>query len=108
VGETEALVHEPPGSSGLDFSQPFQGKSNRENLRSLGSNQVKLIHQWMGTGVQGAQQAMGAPLPAGLTKSALQGYHEIARRQIEAGLDTVGTQAARLQLIERALYSTGP
>jgi hypothetical protein len=50
---------------------------------------------------------MGKPLPEGLSPDTLRAYLEIARRQIEAGLDTVGTQAARLKLIQEALRKMG-
>jgi len=81
--------------------------TNQQIVRSLGSQQLDLLRQWMGIGAHGAQQAMGRPLPQGLTENALRAYHEIARRQIEAGLDSVGTQAARLRLIEQALQDLG-
>jgi hypothetical protein len=107
VGHSRILVHNTSGTPGRNFSQQFQGMTNQQIVRSLGSQQLDLLRQWMGRGVQGAQQAMGRPLPQGLTADTLRSYHEIARRQIEAGLDTLGTQAARLELIEQALQAMG-
>ena len=87
--------------------RPFQGMTNKQIVRSLPRQQLDLLRQWMGTGAQGARQAMGRPLPQGLTADTLRAYQEIARRQIEAGQDTLGTQAARLELIEQALRAMG-
>lgn len=42
-------------------------------------------------------------IPKGLTREALEAYREIARRAIEEGIDHLGVQAGRLELIERAL-----
>jgi len=81
--------------------------SNYQINQSIGPQQRELLRQWMGQGVDGAREAMRRPLPKGLTVDTLQAYHEIARRQIEAGLDTAGTQAARLELIEQALWALG-
>lgn len=100
-------MQNPSGTPGRNFSQQFQGLTNQQIVHSLGSQQLDLLRQWMGRGAQGARQAMGRPLPQGLTEDALRAYHEIARRQIDAGLDTVGTQAARLELIEQALQALG-
>jgi hypothetical protein len=107
IGQSEILVHNTSGTPGRNFSQQYQGMTNQQIVRSLGSQQLDLLRQWMGRGPQGARQAMGHSLPQGLTEDALRAYHEIARRQIEAGLDTVGTQAARLELIEQALQALG-
>ena len=81
--------------------------SNAEINQVIGNQQRSLLQQWMGRGAEGARQAMGQSLPEGLTADTLRAYHEVARRQIEAGLDTVGTQAARLKLIEQALQASG-
>jgi hypothetical protein len=95
------------GQAGFNFSQRFQGMTNFEINQAIGNQQRALLQQWMGRGAEGARQAMGCPLPQGLTVETLRAYHEMARRQIEAGLDTVLTQAARLRLIEEALRSLG-
>jgi hypothetical protein len=107
VGHSGILVHNTSGTPGRNFSQQFQGMTNQQIVRSLGSQQLDLLRQWMGRGAQGARQARGRPLPQGLNADTLRAYHEIARRQIEASLDTLGTQAARLELIEQALQSLG-
>ena len=57
----------------------------------------------MGQRGSGALKAMGKPLPPGLAPQTLRLDQELARRAIDEGIDTVGTQAARLRLIERAL-----
>ena len=85
----------------------YQGLTNNQIVQSLRGKQLDLLRQWMGRGAQGARQAMGKPLPEGLSPDTLRAYLEIARRQIEAGLDTVGTQAARLKLIQEALRKMG-
>jgi RHS repeat-associated protein len=87
--------------------QVFAGLTNQQILRLLDPRQVDLLRQWMGLGAQGARGALGRPLPQGLTVDTLLAYREIAVRQIQANLDTVGTQAARLQLIEAALRALG-
>lgn len=91
----------------MDFSQLFQGMTNQQIIHSLDNQQLTLLRQWMGRGAQGARQAMGGPVPQGLTVDTLQAYHEIARRQIDADLDPVGTQKARRDLIEQALRALG-
>ncbi|HEY5314453.1 MAG TPA: hypothetical protein VIK18_18110 [Pirellulales bacterium] len=91
----------------MDFSNQFQGKSNAEINRAIGVQQRNLLRRWLGTGADAAQEADANAKPANLTVDTLRAYHEIARRQIEAGLDRGGTQAARLRSIENALSNTG-
>lgn len=95
------------GAGSKAAGDAFAGLTNRQIVQSLSTEQLDLLRQWMGTGAQGAEQALGRALPEGLTADTLRAYQEIARRQIAAGLDTVGTQAARLQLIEQGLRSLG-
>jgi hypothetical protein len=91
----------------LNFSRQFRGLDNAQINELIGIEQRNLLRQWMGSGADAARSAMGRPLPEGLAAETLRAYHEIARRQIEAGLDTVGTQAARIKLIEQALRALG-
>jgi hypothetical protein len=81
--------------------------SNGELVRSIGPELLKLLKAWMGVGPNGARKAMGSSPPQGLMAQSLRTYQEIARRQIAAGLDTAGTQAARIQLIEEGLRRIG-
>jgi hypothetical protein len=70
----------------------------------IGAQQTALLRTFFGTSLRGAAaRAAAFELPAGLTRTSLLAYAEIARRVIAAGNDTLGVQAARLQLIERAL-----
>jgi hypothetical protein len=81
--------------------------TNAKLNREVGAEQRKLLKQWMGPGAQGPRKAMGSALPEGLTADTLRAFAAIARRQIDARLDTVGTQAARLKSIEDALQRLG-
>jgi hypothetical protein len=56
--------------------------------QAVGNQQRELLRQWMGTGAEAARADMERPLLEGFTMDTLRAYHEIARRQIEAGLDT--------------------
>lgn len=87
-----------------NFSEEFKGLSNGEiNRDAIGSEQRKLLEEWMGRGVQGAVDAMGDPPPSGIDERTLRAYHEVARRIIEADNDSRGTQAARIELIEQGI-----
>ncbi len=70
----------------------------------IGAEQTALLRTFFGTSLRGAAaRAAAFELPAGLTRASLLAYAELARRAIAAGKDTLGVQAVRLQLIERAL-----
>jgi RHS repeat-associated protein len=83
------------------------------NLSTMSLEQVKAIYagtqkellsQLFGRGTEGARLALSSgTIPAGLTREALLAYAEVARRAIEAGKDTLGTQALRLEVIKQAL-----
>lgn len=83
----------------------YAGLTNAQIARQLiGAEQTALLRTFFGTGLRGAAaRAAAFEIPAGLTRASLLAYAEIARRVIAAGADTLGVQAARLQLIERAL-----
>jgi RHS repeat-associated protein len=85
----------------------LQGMTNNEIVNILTQQQKLLLRQWMGRAAQGARNAMGQALPRGLNRDTLIAYREIALRMIARGLDTVGTQAARLALIDQALGRLG-
>ena len=80
-------------------------KLSLDELKSVyAGTQQKLLGQLFGDGVQGARLALSSGrMPAGLTREAMMAYAEIARRYIEAGRDTTGVQALRLQIIKQAL-----
>ena len=80
-------------------------KLSLDELKSVyAGTQQKLLGQLFGDGVQGARLALSSGrIPAGLTREAMMAYAEIARRYIEAGRDTTGVQALRLQIIKQAL-----
>jgi hypothetical protein len=91
-------------SPAFDFAGRFQGRSRREIAQDIGPEQVRLLRQFLGSGVGGARAAAdNFRIPAGLTRETLEAYHEIARRTIKAGQDYLGVQRLRLALIEKAL-----
>jgi RHS repeat-associated protein len=92
---------------GAATSTKFVGMTNNQIVKSIGGDQLKLLKGWMGTGPAGARNAIGKPLPKGLTKYSLRAYREIAVRQIKANNDPIGTQAERLKLINQALTKLG-
>jgi len=62
------------------------------------------LRDFFGQGLRGAQdRAANFRIPQGLTPDALQNYATVARDAIARGADKSGVQAARLQLVERAL-----
>lgn len=66
--------------------------------------ETALLKEFFGTGARGAVlQLSKLRLPPGMTPDLLLRYAALARALVEAGLDKVGTQAARLKLIEEAL-----
>jgi hypothetical protein len=76
--------------------------------RTIGPDQQALLKQLFGTGPGGAQKALaaiqaGGQIPSGLTTQTLQTYQQIAQMSINEGIDSIGTQAARLQLINSIL-----
>ncbi len=84
---------------------PYAGLTNAQIAQQvIGTEQTALLRVFFGTSLRGAAaRAAAFELPAGLTRASLLAYAEIARRVIAAGTDTLGVQAARLELIERAL-----
>jgi len=79
----------------------------REGAQALarpGSVQTGLLREFLGKGLQGAEQrAANFSLPQGLTRESLQWYAQQAQRAIGSGIDKSGVQAARLNLVEKAL-----
>ena len=76
--------------------------------KTIPDDQKGLLRQLFGNGPEGAAQALqnlqqGGSLPEGLTQETLQTYQQIAQSAIDNGIDTVGTQAARLPVIQQAL-----
>jgi hypothetical protein len=71
----------------------------------IGHEQRVLLKEFFDSGVKGALRQIGefTRPPPGLTERTLRLYAEIAKRQIVAGLDETGAQAARLALITKAL-----
>jgi hypothetical protein len=64
------------------------------------------IRELIGTGADSAlENALDLPEepPPGISREALEAYERIAQSAVDRGADTVGTQAARLQLIDTAL-----
>ncbi len=71
--------------------------------RALSNADRAGLREFFGKGLRGAQErAANFRVPEGLTPDALQNYATIARDAIARGADRAGTQAARLQLVERA------
>jgi hypothetical protein len=72
-------------------------------LASLTLNSLKEIIK--GRATELLRQFFKPPyeLPRGLTRQHLEAYREVAKRAIEQGKDTIGEQAFRLRLIEKAL-----
>jgi hypothetical protein len=89
------------------FSDQFKGLTNAEINHGIGLEQRELLRQWLRTGADAANKASVATPPAGLTAETLRAYHEIARRQIAAGVDPVGTQSARIRAIETVVSDLG-
>jgi hypothetical protein len=88
----------------FDFSERFVGQSRGEIAQTIGVQQTRLLRQFFGSGVRGAQAAdEHFKVPPGLMRESLEAYHEIARRTIESGQDQLGVQRIRLRLVERAL-----
>jgi hypothetical protein len=78
----------------------------RNQLNKLmGSSQRGLIGKWFGNSVAGAQKALEGPADPGseISNETLQIYRQLALRSIAVGKDTLGVQALRLRLVERAL-----
>jgi len=63
------------------------------NLRSLGPETVGMLREFFKTG----------QLPQGLTPDALQAYRAVADHAVRAGIDKLGVQAQRIQMIDDAL-----
>ena len=75
---------------------------------TIDGTQRKLLGQFVGNGVQGAEASLarlqaGGNLPQGLSRQTLETYGKIAQQSIDANKDALGTQAARLALIKEAL-----
>ncbi len=71
---------------------------------ALGTGEVKLLREFFGQGLRGAiSRAENFEIPEGLTSKTLNKYAGIARDAIGRGIDKTGVQAARLELIKRAL-----
>jgi len=82
-----------------------------ELSKQISKEQRKLIHDFFGGGVEGAEAALqnlskGGNLPQGLTRETLETYSKIAQNAIDGGVDKIGTQAARLKAIQEALKRT--
>ncbi len=78
-----------------------------ELSKNISVTQRGLLHDLIGNGAQGAQNALqrlqgGDKIPDGLSRQTLETYKAIAEMQIARGRDT-GTQAERLKVIEEAL-----
>jgi len=99
-----------------DFERPcLAAKTPRqiggELSKQISKEQRKLIHDFFGGGVEGAEAALqnlskGGNLPQGLTRETLETYSKIAQNAIDGGVDKIGTQAARLKAIQEALKRT--
>jgi len=63
------------------------------NLRNLGPETVGMLREFFKTG----------ELPQGLTPEALQAYRAVAEHAVSAGIDKLGVQAQRIQMIDDAL-----
>lgn len=94
--ETPYEVAKTPGQIGGELS------------KLISQPQRKLIHDFFGAGLEGAESAFqnlskGGNLPQGLTQETLETYRKIAQNAINGGIDIIGTQGARLKAIEEAL-----
>jgi hypothetical protein len=82
---------------------PYVGKSAAEISKIIGPQQRRLLKEFFGTSLKGAQyRAANFGVPKGLNRRTLEAYEELARRAINAGADATGTQAVRLELVQRA------
>ncbi len=91
------------GGSGGTGSK-YDGMSNKDINASFGQEQRDLLKEFFGQGKQGADdRAANFNVPNGLSNDTLNGYKEVAERQIAAGQDSTGVQQSRLELILRAL-----
>ena len=83
---------------------PYAGKNAVEIKRSIGPQQRQLLREFFGTGVNdAAKRAAIFAVPSGLKRQTLEAYEELARRALNTpGADKAGTQAIRLELVQRA------
>jgi len=72
-----------------------------------------VLRDVFGKGPEGARRVLGQleegtfQLPRGLTRSALEKYRQVAQEAIDQGIDKVGTQTLRRDIIDRILRDYG-
>jgi RHS repeat-associated protein len=93
-------IPDPPGPPSI-----YDGLTQRQiNQRFIPPQQNSLIRKFLGRDKRGAAfRRENFEVPEGLTREALEGYAELARRAIAAGKDKEGLQVERLELILKAL-----
>ncbi len=111
VQEAINRLNSPAVQAGLDKACKVArtpAQIGGELSKLISQPQRKLIHDFFGAGLEGAESAFqnlakGGNLPQGLTQETLETYRKIAQNAINGGIDIIGTQAARLKAIEEAL-----
>ena len=105
AGAAEAAAAEAAAAEATAAGSEYAGMTTNQIAREvIGREQTELLREFFGTSVRGAAEREAAfEVPAGLTRTSLEAYRELAERAIAKGADTLGVQAARLRLIERAL-----
>jgi RHS repeat-associated protein len=107
LGDLYNWWNEDSGDSGGGGSCPadrYKNLSNEELNELIGDQQRQLLREFFGKSVKGARGRMeNFHVPEGLARQTLEIYREVANRAIAQGIDGLGVQRLRLQLIERAI-----
>jgi RHS repeat-associated protein len=85
------------GESGGDWERALQ------KWKRVPADQKALLQRWIGA-VKGSGGTAG-PVPPGLTRETLESYRDLAQAAGNVGRDGVGTQAARVLVINEALQN---
>ena len=110
VGTSQVLVHNcgSVADAVIGATRQYAGVSVNDIVKGLQPGQVEQLAQFFGTSVRGAaERAQNFMVPSALTTDSLLAYVVVAQRAIDQGIDKLGVQASRLELLNRALLERG-